>query len=70
MDELIAFLHARLDETGRDPAVGAALTRFTRAVRAILATAEKQPGWHLHSPDEHRDQGRVGDTRPLDDPDH
>ena len=55
MDELIAFLRARLEETGRDPAAGAVLTRFTTAARAILATAEKQPGWHLHGPDDKRD---------------
>ena len=55
MDELIAFLHARLEETERDPAAGAFLTRFTAAARAILGTAEKQPGWHLHGPDDKRD---------------
>ena len=55
MDELIAFLHARLDETERDPAADAVLTRFTTAARAILATAEEQPGWHLHGPDDKRD---------------
>jgi len=54
VDELIAFLHARLKETERDPAAGAVLTRFVTAARAILATAEKQPGWHLHSPDDKR----------------
>jgi len=55
VDELIDFLRARLEETERDPAAGAVLTRFTRAARAILATAEKQPGWHLSGPDDKRD---------------
>jgi hypothetical protein len=55
VDELIAFLHARLEETERDPAAGAVLTRFITAARAILATAVKQPGWHLHGPDDKRD---------------
>ena len=55
MDELIAFLHARLEETEADPAAGAVPKRFITAARAILATAEKQPGWHLHGPDDKRD---------------
>ena len=55
MDELIAFLHARLEETERDPAPGVVLKRFINAARAIIATAEKQPGWHLHGPDDKRD---------------
>ena len=55
MDELIAFLNARLEETERDPAAGAVLKRFTTAARAILATAEEQPGWYLHGPDDKRD---------------
>ena len=55
MDELIAFLRARLDETGRDPAAGAVLMGFVKAARAILATAEEQPGWHLSGPDDKRD---------------
>jgi len=55
VDELLAFLHARLDETERDPATGAVLKRFTKAARAIIATAEKQPGWHLHGSDDKRD---------------
>jgi hypothetical protein len=55
VDELIAFLHARLEETERDPASGAVLKGFTKGTRAILATAEEQPGWHLHGPDDKRD---------------
>jgi hypothetical protein len=55
VDELIAFLRARLEETEHDPAAGAVLTRFITAARAILATAKEQPGWHLHGPDDKRD---------------
>jgi hypothetical protein len=55
VDELIAFLHARLEETERDPAAGVVLKRFIKAARAIIATAEKQPGWHLYGPDDKRD---------------
>jgi len=55
VNELIAFLHARLEETERDPAAGAVLKRFVTAARAILATAEKQPGWRLPGPDDKRD---------------
>jgi len=54
VDELIAFLHARLEETERDPASGAVVKRFVTAARAILATAAKQPGWHLHGPHDKR----------------
>jgi len=54
VDELIAFLHARLDETGRDPAAGAVLARLITAARAITAAAANQPGWHPTGPDDSR----------------